>query len=142
MTLSGLREHKTTYSSEHNIVYPNIRSALRPVTHDDFLPICKPLQQWTLREEERSSISPEDETFPSCSNVHPDLPELTVPYLISQSKLNDLVRYLNISKIQTDLLVSYLQGRNLLQQGVEMSYRQSQNSLSSFLCKERRISLL
>ena len=41
-------------------------------------------------------------------------------YLISQSELNDLVRDFSLSKIQAELLVSRLQGRNLLQQGVEI----------------------
>ena len=72
-----------TQSTEHNIVFPNIPSALRPLTHDDCPPILKPPQQWILHEEEPTSNSPEDETVPSCSNVHPEFPELTVPYLIS-----------------------------------------------------------
>ena len=138
----GFREEKTTFCTEHNIVYPNIPSALKPVTHDDFPPIREPPRHRTLHEEDPTSNSPEDEAVPSCSNVHPDFPELTVLHLISQTELNDLVRDFNLSKIQTDLLVSRLQGWNLLQQGVKLSYRKNQDSLSSFLSKERRISLL
>jgi len=85
--------------SKHTIVYPNIPSALRPVEHGDSLPNSKPPQQWTLQEEPNST-SPEDESGPSCFNVDPDFPELTVPYLISLSELNDLVTDLNLSKIQ------------------------------------------
>jgi hypothetical protein len=62
--------------------------------------------------------------------VDPDFPELTVPLLILQSELNDLVRDLNLLKIQAELLASRLQGWSLLQQGVKMSYRKHQQSLS------------
>ena len=68
----------------HNVGYPNIPSVLRPVEHDDSLPVYKPPQQWTGHEEEPTITSPEDESGPSCSNVHPDFPELTVPLLMSQ----------------------------------------------------------
>ena len=51
------------------------------------------------------------------SSVDPDFPKIIV-HLISQSELNDLVRGLNLSKIQPELLASSLQGLNLLLQGV------------------------
>ena len=92
-----------------NLIYPNIPSALRPAEHDDSLPNSKPPQQWTLHEEEPTSTSPEVEPEPSCSNVDPDFPELTVPHLISQSEINDQVRDLNLSKIQAEPLASSLQ---------------------------------
>jgi hypothetical protein len=63
--------------------YPNISSALRPVKHDDSLPVPEPPQQWTLHEEELTSTSPEDEPGPSCSSVDPDFLALTVPHLVS-----------------------------------------------------------
>jgi hypothetical protein len=40
-----------------NVVYPSIPSTLRPVEHDDSLPIPKPPQQSTVHEEERTSTS-------------------------------------------------------------------------------------
>jgi len=79
-----------------------------------------------------NSTSPDDKPVPSCSNVDPDFLELTLPHLILQSELDDLGRDLNLLKIQADLLASYLQGWNLLQQGVKMSYRKHQLSLPSF----------
>ena len=112
----------------HNVGYPNSPSALRPVEHDDSLPIHKPTQQWTVNVEEITSTSPEDEPGPSCYSVHPDFLKQTVPHLISQSELNDLVTGLNLSKIQAEPLASYLQGWNLLQQ---VSCRKRQQSLSS-----------
>jgi hypothetical protein len=69
--------------------------------------------------------------------VDPDFQQLSVPHLISQSELNDLVRDLNLSKIQAGLLASRLQGWNLIQQGVrKVSYRKRQQSLLSFLSKD------
>jgi hypothetical protein len=120
--------------SKRTIIYPSIPSALRPVKHDDSLPVSKPPQQWTLQEE-LTSTSPEDEPGHSCSSVEPDCQELSVPHLASQSEINDLVRDLNLSKIQTELLASRLQSCNLLQQGVKVSYRKHQQSLSSLFSK-------
>jgi len=50
--------------------------------------------------------------------VDPGFLGLTVPNLISQSLPNDLMRDLNLSKIQAELLASLLQEWNLLQQSV------------------------
>ena len=71
--------------------------------------------------------------------MDPDLPELTVPHLISQSELNDLSRDLNLSKIHLQLLASGPQGWNLLQQDVKMSHRKGQESLSSFLSRNGKL---
>jgi len=68
--------------------------------------------------------------------VDPDFPELTILHLISQPELTDLVRDLSLSKIQTALLASRQHGWNFLQQGVEVSYRKYQISLSSFFSKD------
>jgi len=95
--------------SKHTIVYPNIPSALRPVEHDNSLPIPKPLKQWTLHKEEPTSTTPEEEPGPSCSNVDHDF----VPHHISQYELNGLVKILTLSKIQAELLASLLQGWDL-----------------------------
>ena len=64
--------------------------------------------------------------------MDPDFLELIVLHLILQSELDDLGRDLNLLKIQAELLTSCLQGWNLLQQGVKMSYGKHQPSLSSF----------
>ena len=101
--LTKIAGHNST--PKHTTVYPNIPSALRPVEHDDNLPIPNPPQQRTLHEEEPPSISPEDEHGPSFPKVDPDFPKRTVFYLISQSELNDLVTDLNLSKIQAELLL-------------------------------------
>jgi hypothetical protein len=86
-------------------------------------------------EEEPTSTSLEDEPGPSLSTANPDFPELTVPHLISQSELNDLVRDLNLLKFQAEHLASRLQGWNLLQQGVKGSYKKRQQSLSALFLR-------
>jgi hypothetical protein len=78
--------HGHNSKSKHTIIYANIPSTLRPVKHEDSLPVPKPPQQWTLHEEALTSTSPEEETGPSCSSVDPDFPELTVPHLVLQSQ--------------------------------------------------------
>ena len=54
-------------------------------------------------------------------------------YLVVQSELNDLVRYLNLLKSEAELLACHLHGWNLLQQGVKVSCRKCQQSLSQFI---------
>jgi len=90
-----------------------------------------------------SSSDAEDSSFllydtmslPSSSNVDPDFPELTVPHLISQSELTDLMRDLKLSEIQMALLASHQHVWKFLQQGVKVTYRNRQISLSSFVSK-------
>jgi hypothetical protein len=128
--LTKIYDHNS--KSKHAIVYPNIPSAPRLVEHDDSLPNPKPPQQWTVHEENQPAPLPEDEPGLSSSNVDPDFPE-RCEHLISQSEL-DLVRDLNLWKIQPEPLASSLQGLNLLEYGVyKESYSQRQHSLSSFL---------
>jgi hypothetical protein len=83
------------------------------------------LQQWTLLEKE-----PEDKPGPSCSSVDPDFLGLTVPHLISQCELDDLMKDLNLLKIQAELLASCLQEQNLLQQSVKVSNTKHQKLFS------------
>ena len=90
-TLSGSWKGENSILYRRTIIYPNIPSALRPVEHD-CLPIRKPPPQWTLRDDEPSSTSPEDESGSSCSIVEGDFPELTLLHFIWQSELNDLER--------------------------------------------------
>ena len=117
------------------IVYPSIPSALRPVEHDS-PPIIKLPQPWTLHKKEPTSTCPEDESGPSYSHVDSNFPERTAPILISQSEIKDHVRDLKLSKIQREFLTFLLEGWKLLQQGVKVSYRKSQQSFSSFFSKD------
>ena len=118
--------------SKHTIVYPNIPSALRPVEHDDSLPIPKPPQQLTLHEKEPTSTYPEDEPGPSCSSVSPDFLEQIARRLILQSEFNYQLTDLNLSKIQAELLAYRLQGWNCYSKVLKCHTGKHQHSLSSF----------
>jgi hypothetical protein len=126
--LTKIDDHNS--KCKHTTDYANIPSVLRPAKNDDFLPIPKPHKKWTLYEEKPTSTSPEDEPGPSYSNMDPDFPELNVPHLVSQSERNNLVKHSHLSKVQAELLACRLQGCNLLQQSVKVSYRKRQQSLS------------
>ena len=57
----------------------------------------------------------------------------TEPHLINESKLNDLVRDLDLPKVKAELLASRLKQWNLLQNGVKVcSFRTRQQSLAQF----------
>jgi len=76
---------------------------------------------------------------PSCSDVDPDTSERNLPHLLPQFELNDLVRDLNLSKLQAELLASHLRGWNLLQQGVKMPHSKSQQPFSSFFKNDQLV---
>jgi hypothetical protein len=65
--------------------------------------------------------------------------ELTVHHLVSQFELNDLARDLSLLKILAEFLASCLQGWDLLQQGVKVSYRKCQQLLSSLFYKGSKL---
>lgn len=117
--------------NKYAIVYPNLQSAIRPVKHDDSLPVPKPPENWTLDEEPSlaaaSSSSSEDIHDPDFNVVQ------EAPHLISQGELNDLVRDLKLTKDQSELLASRLRGWQLLQPNVKItSFRKRHYELSSF----------
>ena len=96
---------------------------MRHVPHDANLPIPKPLAELTVEsgdddDDERAAaenMDTEDDT---------DLdfqPTESHPHLITQPELNDLVRDLNLSKHQSELLGSRLQQWNLLAHGTKIS---------------------
>lgn len=61
------------------------------------------------------------------------------PHLISQAELNDLVRDLDLSKNQAELLGSRLQGWNLLSPGTKISvFRKRHEDLTRFFKKNRQ----
>jgi hypothetical protein len=66
------------------------------------------------------------------SSVDPHFPERTLPDIKSQSELSDLVRDLNLSEIQAEILASQLHRWNLFQEVVKVTYWKCQPSLSPF----------
>lgn len=115
------------YSSKNRklIEYPNLESAMRPVPHDESLPVPNASEVWTLEDEEAML----DEPVQMEAAGDPDFVPSTSsePHLISQSELNDLVRDLGLSKSQAELLGSRLQGWNLLSSGTKISVFRSRH---------------
>ncbi|GBM22452.1 hypothetical protein AVEN_221515-1 [Araneus ventricosus] len=102
--------------SKHTIQYPNISSAVRPVPHNESLPIPVAPKTYTLQPE----TDLEDfETQPGSSMSTDDNEEYPVnlvhrqPHLVTQPEVNDLVRDLELPKSKSQLLGSRLQQWNL-----------------------------
>jgi hypothetical protein len=72
---------------DKKIKYPNILSAVRPVSHSDELPVSLPPQTWSL--EEKNTDDPMETVHTSSESEYEDPNK---PHLIAKSELNDLVR--------------------------------------------------
>lgn len=122
----------TGYSSKnkHQIVYPNLDSAIRPVPHDSFLPVPIPPIDGldsvdTDTDEVTTSVEYHDAEFIPDNDKQPNI--------FTQGELNDLVRDLSLSKEKAELLASRLKEKNLLATGVKVShYRTRNNDLAKF----------
>jgi len=112
-----------TAKSKHTVQYPNLPFAMRPVPHRAELTVTKPPTNMTLIDSE--SIDEDigqaknntdcDPTFAgACSSSE--------TYLLTQGILNYIVRDLNLSKKQAELLGSWLKGRNLLRQDTKVCF--------------------
>ena len=87
-------------------MYPNLPSAIRPAPHSADLPVpitapCFPELKGESSENSENSSCDSDDTFQLSQ-------EATKPHLISQEDLNDLVRDLNLTKSNSELLASRL----------------------------------
>lgn len=131
----------TGFSSKNrkSIEYPNLASAMRPVPHDESLPVPNPPEFWTLEDEDEHAET--DEMLQIVDDSATEDPEFepstsSNPHLISQAELNDLVRDLDLSKNQAELLGSRLQGWNLLSPGTKISvFRKRHEDLTRFFKK-------
>jgi hypothetical protein len=76
--------------SKHKIKSPNILSALRPVPHDDSVPVLRPPESYSLDDDSGAEEPSPEETGPS-PNADPDFStrDTSEPHLISQAELND-----------------------------------------------------
>lgn len=115
------------------IEYPNIPSAIRPVSHSAEIPVpvFKEVPSFEIQEyecgEDRSDIN--DEDFEIENN--------SVRKGFDQHELNDLARDLGLSKKASELLASRLNEKNLLEKGAKVSYFRSRESafLKYFQCE-------
>lgn len=98
-----------TSKTKKLIKYPSLPSAIRPVPHDDSLPVPQPPADWTTPDDDETVMG---DDMRRDNVVDPDFQVGTSnePHVITQAELNDLVRDLNLSKRQAELLGSRLQG--------------------------------
>ena len=117
--------------TKNKIVYHSLESAMRPVPHDESLPIPAPPEDG-LNSDENSS---DTDVTGNPVVIDPDYEEEEDAKLnlFSQAELNDLVRDLSLSKQKAEILASRLQEKGLLEKSVNVSYYRKRNfELSSF----------
>jgi len=124
-----------SWKTKKQVDYPNVPSAIRPVPHSDDLPV--PPNPLSGANEDLSSASSKDGDIEDQSDEafvpHDD----KEPHLITQDELSDLIRDLNLTKTQSEILGSRLQQWNLLDNNTRISvYRKRQQCLSSFFSME------
>ena len=105
---------------------------MRPVNHTDSLEIPKPQHishDVFLPADEIISFESDEEFIPPALEII----ESTLPHLINQCELNDLVRDLKLTKEQSELLGSRLKQWNLLEEGTKSSvFRTRQEDFSIY----------
>ena len=94
--------------NKHNIQYPNLPSAIRPILHQPNVPV--PTPPLVLIDVEDSTTS-SDLSSSECQSEY-ECFEGERPRLFSQEELNDLVRDLDLPKVSAVLLGSRLKSRN------------------------------
>ncbi|GBP91761.1 hypothetical protein EVAR_33151_1 [Eumeta japonica] len=124
------------HKSRNSVNYPNLQSAQRPIPHSDNLPVPqRPVNMDDVTEESVSESSDSDPTFePSTSNKE--------PHFITQNDLNDLVRDLDLSKRQAELLASRLHDWNLLEKYQNIRIQISTYALLKFFFSRWQYSVL
>lgn len=129
-----------TSKSKYIVKYPNLPSAMRPVLHSEEFPVpvyadmaLNYNTDFDQGEIENSSGKKNDPSYEdsSCSSE---------PYFPNQQDLNDLVRDLNLSKEQAEVLASRLKGWNLLQKDVRVcSYRRRHSEFNDYFSEANDI---
>ncbi|GBM87025.1 hypothetical protein AVEN_40607-1 [Araneus ventricosus] len=116
--------------SKHTTQHPNIPSAVKPVPHNEFLPIPVAPKTYTLPPEtdlEDFEPQPGPSTSTDDNEEYPADLVHRQPHLVTDSELNDLVWNSELPKSKSQLLGSRLQQWNLLEKRVKISsYRTRQ----------------
>lgn len=124
------RVNTTGFSAKnkHKIVYPSLDSAIRPIPHDESLPVPVPPSDGL------ASVESDEEHGEGAYGYNPEFvdpdyvpDEDSEPKTFTQSELNDLIRDLNLSKDKAELLASRLKQKHLLAKGVAVTHYRSRN---------------
>ena len=118
--------------NKKKILYPNLLSAIRPVLH--FADLLVPIPPSRLPELKSESSENSENLSCDSDDTFPLSQEATKLNLITQEDLNDLVRDLNLTKSNSELLVSRLQQWILLapETNVTFYHQRSQDLVSHF----------
>src|ERR1043165_5708572 len=125
--------------SKHKIQYCNIPSAMRPLPHDESMPVPKPPENVNFESDSESEKSASDAgpSYVKGQGSSSSNSSTEEPHLITQADLNDLVRDLDLPKSKAQLLGSRLQQWNLLEKGTKLSFfRKRQSQFSSYFSKD------
>ncbi|UYV76619.1 hypothetical protein LAZ67_14001482 [Cordylochernes scorpioides] len=120
-----------TSKSRHTVEYPDLPSAMRPVPHSDILPVPQPPENVIFSDDDS------DRREQQWDVTNFEAGALSEPHLLTQGDLNDLVRDLDLSKKQSELLGSRLKGWNLLHKGTKVCFfRKRQDEFQDFYSQE------
>ena len=124
-------------ASIQKLNYPCVSSAIRPIPHSEEIPM--PTVPENLRARGQCNVDSDDALCSATTSegdcVSSDNESTTKlePRPFSQADLNDLMRDMNLSISQSELLASRLQERNLLEKGVKVTFfRQRTSHLMTF----------
>ena len=95
------------------IVYPNLKSAIRPLPHGPNIPVPEP----PIALESTSSSSSSSSSTETSNHDYGSTPTKGQPKQFTQEELNDLVRDLGLSKETAQILGSRLKEKHLLTPG-------------------------
>ena len=76
-----------------NVVYPNVPSSIKPVPHNDEIPIPNPSSDI-----DSSLCTSSDEYVIECNEIYQPIEEKIEQQLFDQAELNDLIEDLGLSK--------------------------------------------
>ncbi|UYV80797.1 hypothetical protein LAZ67_19001756 [Cordylochernes scorpioides] len=113
------------------VEYTDLPSAMRPVPHSDILPVPQPPENVIFSDDDS------DRREQQWDDTNFEAGALSEPHLLTQGDLNDLVRDLDLSKKQSELLGSRLKGWNLLHKGTKVCFfRKRQDEFQDFFSQE------
>ena len=136
-SVTSARNYK---EKKRTVNYPNISSAIRPLPHNEYLPVPVPPQQYILDSDDEATENREKTPKPSPTTDADFTADLQFNELhqITQEELNDLIRDFDLPKSKAELLGSRLQQWNLLKENVRISvYCKRYEDLVQFFKMER-----
>ena len=121
--------------NKHNIQYPNLPSAIRPVLHGPDVPIPTPPPVRKMLGDPSTDVSSSESQSEEKSEYECSEDERIKRF--RQEDLNDLMRDLDLPKVSAVLLGSRLKSRNMLESKVTFSwYKHREKEYLPFFTKE------